>query len=115
MPAFWENIAKKNVFAICKFTAIYRSVGTDCQVALVLTTCFHKLVGLVLRGALVACNSLKTMTTDKLYRRIDYYCMLIYTQSLIWPATRSHYSLNFGSEKIGSRTIKLAYIYVCIF
>ena len=50
------------------------------------------------------------MTTDKLYQRIDYYCMLIYTQSLIWPATRPHYLLNFGSEKIGPRTIKLAFV-----
>ena len=36
--------------------------------------------------------------------------MLIYTQSLIWPATRSHYLLNFGSEKVGPRTIKLTFI-----
>ena len=36
--------------------------------------------------------------------------MLIYTQSLIWPATRPHCLLNFGSEKIGPRTIKLAFI-----
>ena len=35
----------------------------------------------VLCGVLVACNLLKTITTDKLYERIDYYCMLIYTQS----------------------------------
>ena len=50
------------------------------------------------------------MTTDKLYQRIDYYCILIYIQSLIRPATRPHYLLNFGSEKIGPRTIKLAFI-----
>ena len=68
------------------------------------------MIGLVLCGVLVACNSLKTMTTDKLYERIDCYCMLIYSQSLIWPATRPHYLLNFGSEKIGSRTIKHAFI-----
>ena len=36
--------------------------------------------------------------------------MLIYTQTLIWHATRPHYLLNFGSEKIGPRTIKLAFI-----
>ena len=36
--------------------------------------------------------------------------MLIYTQSLIRHATRPHYLLNFGSEKIGPRTIKLAFI-----
>ena len=60
------------------------------------------------------------MTTDKLYQRIDYYRMLIYTQSLIWPATRPHQLLNFGLEKIGPRTIKLAfvmhilYMYKCI-
>ena len=35
--------------------------------------------------------------------------MLIYTQTLIWPATR-HFLLNFSSEKIEPRTIKLAYI-----
>ena len=74
-------------------------------------TCFRKkMICLVLCGVLVARNSLKTMTTDKLYQRIDYYCMLIYTQSLIWPATRPHYLLNFGSEKIGPRTIKLTFI-----
>ena len=38
-------------------------------------------------------------------------CMLNYTQSLIWPAAILHYSLNFGSEKIGQRTKKLIYIY----
>ena len=82
---------------------------TNCQVASVLTTCFHKeMISLVLCGVLVACNSFKTMTTDKIYQVIDYYCMLIYTQSLIWPATRPHYLFNFGSEKIGPRTIKLA-------
>ena len=69
------------------------------------------MIGLVLCGVLAACNFLKTITTDKLYQPIDYYhCMLIYTQSLIWPATRPHYLLNFGSEKIGPRTIKLAFI-----
>ena len=83
---------------------------TDCQVALVLTTCFYKeMIGFILRGVLVACNSLKTMTTDKFYQHVDYYyCTLIYTQSLIWPSTKPHYSLNFGSEKIGPRSIKLA-------
>ena len=29
------------------------------------------MVGLVLHGVSVACNFLKTMTTDKLYQRID--------------------------------------------
>ena len=29
------------------------------------------MIGLVLCGVLVACNSLKTITTDKLYERID--------------------------------------------
>ena len=83
----------------------------DCQVALLLTTCFHKkMIGLVLRGILVAGNCLKTMTTDKLYQRIDCCYMLIHIQSLIWPATRPHYLLDFGSEKIGPRLIKLAFI-----
>ena len=72
------------------------------------------MIGLVLCGVLVACTSLKTITTDKLYQCIDYYCMLIYTQSLIWPPTRPHYLLNLGSEKIGPRMIKLAFIYVYI-
>ena len=44
---------------------------TDCQVTLVRTTCFHKkMVGFVLCGVSVACNSLKTMATDKLFQRI---------------------------------------------
>ena len=38
------------------------------------------MIGLVLCGVLVACNSLKTITTDKLYESIDYYCVLIYTE-----------------------------------
>ena len=99
---------------MCAFYTSKKGVSeTDCQVALVLTTCFNKeMIGLVLCGILVACNSLKTMATDKLYQRIDYYCMLICTQSLIWPASRPHYWLNFGSEKIGPRTIKLAYMYI---
>ena len=50
------------------------------------------------------------MTTDKLYQRTDYYCMLIYIQTLIWPATRPHCLLNFVSEKIGRHTIKLVFI-----
>ena len=45
---------------------------------------------------LVAFNFLKAMTTDKLYQRTDYYWMLIYIQSLTWPATRPHNLLNFG-------------------
>ena len=50
---------------------------TDCQVALVLTTCFHKkMIGLVLCGVSVASNFFKTMTTDKLYQRIDLYVSL---------------------------------------
>ena len=31
--------------------------------------------------------------------------------SLIWLATKPHYSLNFGSEKIGPHAIKLVYTY----
>ena len=38
--------------------------------------------------------------------------MLIYYTDLNLAPTRPHYSYNFGSEKIGPRTIKLAlYIY----
>ena len=44
------------------------------------------MIDLVLRGVLVAGNSLKTMTTNGLYQRIDY-CMLISTQSLVSLAT----------------------------
>ena len=81
---------------------------TDCQVALVHTTCFHKkMIGLVLCGVSVACNSLKTMTTEKLYQRINLYVNLHTEFNL--AATRAHL-LNFGSEKIGPRTIKLAFI-----
>ena len=86
-------------------------------IALVLTTSFYKkMIGLVLCGVLIACDSLKTMTTDKIYQRIDYNCMLIHTLSLIWPATRSHYLSNFGLDKIGPCTIKLSFImYFCIY
>ena len=49
------------------------------------------MIGLVLCGILVAHSSLQTMTIDKLYQRIDYYCMLIYKQSLIWPAIKPLY------------------------
>ena len=38
--------------------------------------------------------------------------MLFYTQSLIWPATGSHYSLNFGSEKAGPKRIYILSIAV---
>ena len=34
------------------------------------------MIGLVLRGVSVACNFLETMTTDKLYQRIDLYVNL---------------------------------------
>ena len=87
---------------------------TDCQVASVLTTCFHtKMIGLVLCGVLVASNSLKTMATDKIYQRIDYYCTYVnlHTEFNL-PATRPYYLLNFGSEKVGPRTIILA---LCIY
>ena len=36
----------------------------------------YKMVGLVLYGISVACNFLKTMTTDKFYQRIDLYVNL---------------------------------------
>ena len=93
-------------------------VRRECQKPIAIrayySTCFHKeMIGLCLCGVLVACNSLKTMTTDKLYQRIGYYCMLIYSQSLIWPATKPHHLLNFGLEKIVPRTIKLPFI-TCI-
>ena len=78
---------------------------TDCQVALVHTTCFHQeMVGLVVGGGLVAYNSLKTITTDELYQHIDYYCIAIYTQSSNWPAAIPHHLFTFGSEKIGPCT-----------
>ena len=40
--------------------------------------------------------------------------MSIYPQGLILPATKPHYSLNFGSEKIGLRTKNSPNIYTCI-
>ena len=66
------------------------------------------MIGLVQCGVSVACNFLKTMTSDKLSNAVI--CMLSYAQSLISPANRPHYLLNFGSEKIGPRTIKFAFI-----
>ena len=68
------------------------------------------MIGVVLCKVSEACNFLKTMTTDKLYQRTVLICTLIYTQSLIWPATRPHYLLNFGSEKKGPRKTTLAFI-----
>ena len=79
---------KQYLFTITKSTCIkinclvsMCSLGvseTDSQVALVLTTCFHKkMIGPVLCGVSVACNFLKTMTTDKLYQRIDLYVNLL--------------------------------------
>ena len=82
---------------------------TDCQVALALPTGFYKeMIGLVLCRVLVACNSLKTMTTDKLYQRIDVYVNL-HTE---FNLARYHTTLfvEFGSEKIGPLTIKLTFI-----
>ena len=82
---------------------------TDCQVALVLTTCFHKkMIGLVLCGVSVACNFLNTMTTDKLYQRIDLYVNLHTEFNLACNQTTLF--VNFGSEKIEPRTIKLTFI-----
>ena len=80
-------------------------VGLDYSPA----TCFHKkMIGIVLCGVSVACNSLKTMTTDKLYQRIDLYVNL-HTE---FNLTRFQTTLfvEFCSEKIGPRTIKLAFI-----
>ena len=58
---------------LCAFCTSKKGVSeTDCQAALALTACFrNKMIGLVLCGVSVACNFLKTMTTDKLYQRID--------------------------------------------
>ena len=62
---------------------------TDYQVALLLRLllaftnkkkCLVLPYGLALCGILVACNSLKTITSDKLYQRIDYFRMLVYTR-----------------------------------
>ena len=68
------------VCSLCAFCTSKKEVSeTDCQVALVLTACFHKeMIGLVLCQVLVVCNFLKTMTTDRLYQRIDYCCLLIF-------------------------------------
>ena len=68
------------------------------------------MIGLVVCGVLAACNSLKT-TTDKLYQRIDYYCMLIYAQ-FNFARYQTTLFVEFSSEKIGQqRLIKLAYTY----
>ena len=68
------------------------------------------MVVLVLVGVLVAGNFLKTITTDKLYQRVDYFGTLIYAPEFnLARYYTQHYSLNFGSEKIRPRTIKLAY------
>ena len=37
--------------------------------------------------------------------------MLIYTQSLVWPATRPHYSLNFGWKKKSTYDYTRLYIH----
>ena len=67
---------------------------------------------LCLYEVFVTCNSLKTIATDKLYQRIDFYCcMLVYTQSLVWRATRPHYSLNFGWKKKTTYDYTRLYIY----
>ena len=51
------------------------------------------------------------MTTDKLYQRIDLDVNLHTEFNLArYQTTLFTYSLNFGSQKIGSRTIKLAFI-----
>ena len=80
---------------------------TDCQVALRLTTCFHKkIIVLVLCGVVVACNSLKTITTNELYQRIDLYVNL-HTE---FNLARYQITLfvEFWFRKVGPRTIKLA-------
>ena len=66
------------------------------------------MIGLDLCGVSVACNFLKTMTTDKLEQRIDLYVNL-HTE---FNLTRFQTTLfvEFCSEKIGPRTIKLAFI-----
>ena len=50
----------------------------------------------------------KTMTTDKLYQRIDLYVNLHTDFNLARNQTTLF--VNFGSEKIGPRTIKLAFM-----
>ena len=66
------------------------------------------MIGLVLCGVSVACNFLKTMTTDKLYQRIDLYVNLHTEFNL--ARYQNTLFVNFGLEKIGPRTIKLAFI-----
>ena len=87
---------------------------TDSQVASVLTACFHKkMIGLVLCEVLVACNSLKTMTTDKIYQRINYYCMLIYTEFNL-----AHYQkllVKFWFRKTRTTYDNTRLIYMCIY
>ena len=95
---------------VCAFCTSKKGVQeTDCQVALVLTTCFHKkMIGLVLCGVSVACNFLKTMTTEKLYQRIDLYFSL-HTEFNV-ARYQTTIFVEFWFKKIGPHTIKLAFI-----
>ena len=55
--------------------------------------------------SLVACNFLKTMTTDKLYQRIDLYVNLQAEFNLALYKTT--FFVEFWFKKIGPRTVKL--------
>ena len=66
------------------------------------------MIGLVICGVSVACNFFKTMTTDKLYQRIDLYVNLHKEFNLARYQTTLF--VNFGSEKIEPRPIKLAFV-----
>ena len=82
---------------------------TDCQVALVLTTYFHKkMIGLVLCDVSVACSFLKTMTTDKLYQRIDL-CVNLHTEFNL-ARYQTTLFVEFWFKKNSTRTIKLTFI-----
>ena len=66
------------------------------------------MIGLVLCGVSVACNFLKTMTTEKFYQLIDLYVNLHTEFNLARYQTTLF--VEFWLKKIGPRTIKLAFI-----
>ena len=71
------------------------------------------MIGLGLCGVLVACNFLKTMTTEKLYQRIDYYCMVIYTEfKLAYHQTTSFVEFWLRKNRTTYDKTRLYYVYI---
>ena len=108
-------------------------VRRECQKPTV-KTCFHKeMIGLFLCGAVVASNFLNTMTTYKLYQRIDHYYLydnwndrrLRRVFLRFYSAISQLMSVKFQIFAYNSRTIRSSYmkfwqqfeineLYVCI-